>query len=59
MTADPARHIWAKRPRCRTCGSADLIAVRTLCRDGDDGGGAVTRYVRCRRCGGRYVLTLD
>jgi hypothetical protein len=55
LTADPSKYIFAKRPRCRTCGSADLRATRTICRDGD----AVHRYVRCGTCGGRFVLVLD
>ena len=55
LVDDLARHIFAKLPRCKACGSTDLRATRTLYR-GDDG---ATRYVRCRGCGGRYVLTLD
>jgi DNA-directed RNA polymerase subunit RPC12/RpoP len=53
--ADVSRHIFAKRPRCRACGSAALVATRTIGRDGD----AVHRYVRCRQCGGKYVLVLE
>jgi hypothetical protein len=53
--ADPAKHIFAKRPRCRACNSPDLRATRTICRDGD----AVHRYVTCKKCGQRYVLVLD
>lgn len=55
MTLDPAKHICAKLPRCKTCGSAQLRATRTMWRDGD----AVTRYVTCRKCGGRFLLSLD
>jgi len=55
LTADRSRHIFAKLPRCKACGSANLRATRTLYR-GEDG---VTRYVRCRKCGARYVLMLD
>jgi hypothetical protein len=55
LVEDLSRHIFAKLPRCKACGSADLRATRTLYR-GDDG---ATRYVRCRKCGARYVLVLD
>jgi hypothetical protein len=54
-TADPSKHIFGKRPRCKACGSADLHATRTICRDGD----AIHRYVTCKKCGQRYVLVLD
>jgi hypothetical protein len=54
-TADVGRHIFAKRPRCKACGSAQLGATRTIARDGD----AVLRYVRCQQCGGRFVLVLE
>ena len=54
-TVDITKHIFAKRPRCKGCGSADLRATRTIFRDGD----AVHRYVSCRKCGERFVLVLD
>jgi hypothetical protein len=52
---DIGKHIFAKRPRCKACGSADLRATRTICKDGD----AVHRYVSCQKCGERFVLVLD
>ena len=55
LTADLSRHIFAKRPRCKACGSADLVPTKSLPRDGD----VITRYVRCRGCGARFILMLE
>jgi hypothetical protein len=54
LVADPDRHIFAKRPRCKACGSAALRPTKSLPRDGD----VITRYVRCRGCGARFILML-
>jgi hypothetical protein len=54
-TSDLARHIFAKRPRCRACNSVALRSTRTIGRDGD----TVMRYVRCRQCGGNFILVLE
>ena len=54
-TLDLAKHIYAKRPRCKQCGSVELFPTRTICRDGD----SIVRYVTCKRCGSRFILMLD
>lgn len=55
LVADLSKHIFAKRPRCKSCGSADLRPTKSLPRDGD----VITRYVRCRGCGARFILMLE
>ena len=55
LTADLSKHIFAKRPRCKKCGSADLKTYKSLPKYGD----CITRYVHCDGCGADYILMLD
>jgi hypothetical protein len=55
MTSNLDRHIFAKRPRCKRCGGADLRTYKSLPKDGD----SIVRYVRCCACGREYILMLD
>jgi hypothetical protein len=50
-----ARYVFCKRPRCPGCGSVDLLAVRTIHKDG----GTVTRRTLCRTCGQKFMLVLE
>jgi hypothetical protein len=55
ISGDVSRHIFAKRPRCKRCGSAELKTYKSLPRDGD----SIVRYVNCDVCGNDYILVLD
>ncbi len=48
------RYVFAERPRCPSCGSADLKAYRSTS-DGE----STTRYVRCQQCGAKFILVLE
>jgi len=53
---DAGRYVYTRRPRCPACGGKALRAYKTLPASGD---GSVSRYVRCRDCGRRFILVAE
>lgn len=53
---DATRYVFGELSRCPICGSADLVAIKTIERVPDE---RIVRRTRCRPCGHRFYLVLE
>jgi hypothetical protein len=53
--AERFRYVYVERPRCPSCGSASLLAIRSKSHDD----GTTERRVQCQGCYHKFFLILE